>query len=72
MNLSQFKPFNYYSFYGDLIYDPTLENVTASQNKTLLYFITQYTSGQHWKFSNIKSELTTYSLSLYHADCDHC
>jgi len=37
MNLSQFKPFKYYSFYDDSIYNQTFENVTPSQNETLLY-----------------------------------
>ena len=37
MNLSQFKPFKLYSFYHDSIYNQIFENVTPSQNKTLLY-----------------------------------
>jgi len=30
MNLSQFKPFKFYSFYDDSIYNQIFENVTAS------------------------------------------
>jgi len=30
MNLTQFKPFKYYSFYGDSIYNQMFENVTPS------------------------------------------
>jgi len=37
MNLSQFKPFKQYSFYDDSIYNQIFENVTPSQNETLLY-----------------------------------
>jgi len=37
MNLSQFSPFKYYSFYDDSIYNQIFENVTPSENKTLMY-----------------------------------
>jgi len=37
MTLSQSKPFKFYSFYDNLIYDQIFENTTPSQNKTLLY-----------------------------------
>jgi hypothetical protein len=37
MNLSQFKPFKFYSLYDDSIYDQILKNATPSQNETLLY-----------------------------------
>jgi len=40
MNLSQFKPFKQYSFYDDSIYNQIFENVTPSENETLLYLVT--------------------------------
>ena len=47
MNLSQFKPFKQYSFYGDSICNQIFENVTASWNETLLYITIQ---PQLWQY----------------------
>jgi len=40
MNLSQFKPFKYCSFYNDSIYNQTFENVTpiVKQDPTVFQF----------------------------------
>ena len=38
MNPSQFKPFKWYSFYDDSIYNQIFENLTPSYDETVLYF----------------------------------
>jgi hypothetical protein len=48
MNLSQFKPFKYYSFYDDSIYNQTFEIVTPSWNETVLYTENE-TANWYWR-----------------------